>query len=314
MRPRTAVVLDMARADAAAALTASPVWLWLVLVLVAVHQVVLAEPPPPESWRLAGRPQEQHDPHLGHPQRAYGGQRPPVAAFPPGSARGAPSWPGRAGPGPGLRAPDYPDYREELDGGGVGAPCDYDEDCPEYAYCRGQQTCECKLPYRASADGSSCLATIGTPCRSKYDCSGLGPGAGCDQDVCNCGSGYVPSADGSCVSGAQRLNDTCELNLQCETLGSGVACTSGRCACVPGRHAVNDRCIANIALHAACTQSNECFIGEGYQSVIECYSGTCRCKDQYTDLGDGKCSASGATRLSTVIPSLVIVLLSLYSI
>ncbi|XP_034244859.1 integrin beta-like protein 1 [Thrips palmi] len=258
---------------------------------------------PQQGYPQQGYNPQQGFPQQGFPQQGYNPQQGPQGGF------------GRPAPGPGLQGPGYPSFG--LTDEGLGSPCSYDENCysMEHTYCKMQQSCECKLNYVPSEAGDRCLATVGAACSYKYDCSGLGAEADCLQNVCDCGGNYLPAPDGThCLKGAERMNEECLLDLQCEPLGQGAVCTNGKCTCKMGWHENQQKCVPTRELGEPCTQDGECATAKNEQGVVVCHRSTrtCQCQQNYVEREGGVCS--GAGKVNNVIAMVILALHLLYII
>lgn len=109
--------------------------------------------------------------------------------------------------------------------------CKQSNDCGENAFCEPtNRTCQCKLGYLNSGDGTNCAPVA---CSSQSQCHDRwGSGTNCNKSsLCTCDASYqLESTTQKCLPLKRALAEQCAQNFNC---GSGAFCalSDNRCHC-----------------------------------------------------------------------------------
>ncbi|XP_014248529.1 prion-like-(Q/N-rich) domain-bearing protein 25 isoform X2 [Cimex lectularius] len=198
----------------------------------------------------------------------------------------------------------------------IGDNCNFDDDCiMEHSYCYHQQSCECRPNFISNEDQTNCVATVGSPCYSNYDCTSL-KSSNCVFDnneigYCVCNHGFVSDPHNrECLPIGKFVFAPCILDNQCqEGLGEASFCHRQKCECLPSHH-FDGECIRNRGLGESCWNKSQCYIGEEYKNTMDCLSSVCVCNNGYYNYG-GYCK-TGSGALSLKAQQIIIILILLF--
>ncbi|XP_049884146.1 prion-like-(Q/N-rich) domain-bearing protein 25 [Pectinophora gossypiella] len=180
--------------------------------------------------------------------------------------------------------------------------CSVSSDCPEPFQCSTFGVCVCPVGYYSSADGSTCLAELGSPSTAEQ-CVGLF--AVVVDGVCSCPVHFFFDENLiDCSRPTRRLTDSCLNDAACNTFGPAVRCTAPQlpwglrsCECIPELavwDANRQMCRLFVGIGEACQVDSDCLAGE---LEIQCVKdeedqGYCACPENYVAM-DGLCITTG---------------------
>ncbi|XP_072935293.1 uncharacterized protein [Epargyreus clarus] len=154
--------------------------------------------------------------------------------------------------------------------------------------------CTCQLQFSPRDNGTRCVrdAALGEECEDELQCAG--PGLEC-RGTCRCRDRWVAHTENNaCVESAQALNDTCDYDVQCDSLAGvpearspgAAVCLGGVCACMYNARAAGTppRCWHRRRPGQECRRDEECVSEEDEPGY--CLSGRCTCKTCSPDAKD----------------------------